>query len=156
MSKPQARQEPQELVVEGRRLQQLRQHAARGRLGVEHLQHGGVLVAQDELDRPVLVRLEARRVAERAAELRVLARGQRGQHRPLLGQRALDVLHPGQAFQRRGEVVVAQVRPGAAELVQHQLEPQLARLVLDDEQQLVVVLRVAPRVLGRQQVSRSR
>jgi hypothetical protein len=79
-------------------------------------------------------------------------RGEGGQHRPLLGQGPLDVLHPGQALQRRRQLVVGQMAPRRAELVQHQLEPQFAGLVLHDEQQLVVVFRAAARVLGREQV----
>ena len=100
----------------------------------------GVLVAERELDGAVLRRLEAARVAQHAAELRVLGGRQRRQHRPLLGQRALDVLDPRDALQRRGELVVAQQAAGGRQLVQHELEPQLGGLVLDDEQQLVVVL----------------
>ena len=63
----------------------------------------------------------------------------------------LDVLDPRQPLERGGEVVGAQQRAGRAQLVDHQLEPQLARLVLDDEEQLVVLRRVAQRLLGRQQ-----
>ena len=48
---------------------------------------------------------------------------------------------------------VRQQGPGRAQLVEQQLEPQLGRLVLDDEQQLVVLRRVAARLLrGEQQV----
>ena len=91
----------QELVVDARRLERGRQQLLRRRVVVEDRQHPAVLVAEHELDRPVLVRLEARRRAEEAAELGVLRRGQRGQHRPLLGEAALDVLDPGQALERR-------------------------------------------------------
>jgi hypothetical protein len=50
-----------------------------------------VLVPEDELERAVLVALEAARLAERVAKLRVLAGGHRLEHRPLLEQHPLDV-----------------------------------------------------------------
>ena len=77
-------------------------------------------------------------------------RGQRGQHRPLLGEAALDVLDPGQALERRAQLVGGELPLHRAQLVQHQLEPQLGGLVLQDEQQLVVVLGHADRVLRGQ------
>ena len=40
----------------------------------------------------------------------------------------------------RAEIVVADLRDGLVELVQHQLHPQLGRLVDDDEQHLVMLL----------------
>ena len=76
---------------------------------------------------------------------------QRREHRPLVGERVLDVLDPCHPLERGGEVVGAQQRAGRAQLVDHQLEPELAGLVLDDEEQLVVLRRVRQRLLGRQQ-----
>ena len=119
---------------------------------LEQPQYGGVLVAEEELDRPVLRRLEARRRAQRAAELGVLGRGERGQHRPLLDQRLLDVLDAGELLQRGREHVGGEVVARGAQLVQEELQPQLGGLVLDDEQQLVVVDGGAARLLGREQL----
>ena len=95
-------------------------------------------------------------VDEEAAELGVLGGGERGQHRPLLGQRLLDVLDPGEALERGREVVGPQQVAGRAQLVQHQLEPELGGLVLDDEEQLVVLRRHAQGVLGAQELVQRR
>jgi hypothetical protein len=138
---------PQELVVDAGRLERLVSiaWAAGSSSKIESIRRS--LLPSSELDRAVLVRLEARRRAEEAAELGVLARGQRGQHRPLLGERALDVFDPGQALQRRPQLVGRDLVLHRAQLVQHQFQPQLRGLVLEDEQQLVVVLGHADRVL---------
>ena len=87
---------------------------------------------------------------EFVAKLRILDRGQRGQHGPLFEQLALDVLDPGQPLQRRWQVVGGDEGSGRTQLVNEQLEPQLGHLVLDDEQHLVVVSR--HRVLGAEQM----
>ena len=146
-----AGQQREEGVVHGRRCEQIAEQGVRLGLVGEHGQQVGVLVAEDELDRPVLERLEARRAGQRPAEFGVLARGEGGQHRPLLDERPLDVLHPGQALQSVAQLVVVQEAAGGPQLVEHKLQPELAGLVLDDEQQLVVVLRAAHRVLRVQQ-----
>ena len=138
----------QELVVDAGRLERLDAAApARPARRRRSTASGASLLPSSELDRPVLVRLEARGGAEEAAELGVLAGGQGGQHRPLLGQAALDVLDPGQALERRPQLVGGELPLHRAQLVQDQLEPQLGGLVLQDEQQLVVVLGHADRVL---------
>src|SRR5262249_34871302 len=97
-------------------------------------------------------RLKARRVAKHAAELDVLAGRERGEHAPLLEQLALDLLDAGEALLARAEVVVCEVREHRVELVDDQPHPQLRRLVLDDEQQLVVVLGIRQRMLGGEQL----
>ena len=124
------------------------QHGVGGGIRFEHRKHLAVLVAEDELHRPVLAGLEARGIAQEAAELGVLRGRQRGQDRPLLGEGLLDVLDAGDALERGAEIVGAQPGGRAAELVQHQLQPQLRGLVLDDEQHFVVVLGLADRLLG--------
>ena len=126
---------------------------APGRLGecAEDLEHPAVLVAELELDDPVLQGLEARRVAEHVAELDVLARRERGEHAPLLEELALDLLHAREALLGRAEVVGGEGVQHAVELVDDQPHPELGRLVLDDEQQLVVVLGLAARVLGAEE-----
>ena len=148
---PGAGEVAQELVVDAGRLEQFGEQGVSRGIRLEHAQHAAVLVAEHELDRAVLVRLEAARVAEEAAELGVLGRRQGGQHRPLLGEGALDVLDPGDALEGLRQLVGAQQVAGAGELVQHELQPELGGLVLDDEQQLVVVLGRAHGVLGTQQ-----
>src|SRR5690606_31028518 len=104
-----------------------------------------------ELDRAVLQRLEAGRRPQDVAELHVFGRRQRLQHRPLRGQL---VQHPLAARDHLAELpdpVVAQVVHRRGQLVDQQLQPQLAGLVLDDEQHLVVVRRVRQRLLRGQQ-----
>ena len=150
MSWPRRDEEREELVVDGGFLIEGRQQRVHLGVVIEHLEHLGVLVAEDELDRPVLPRLEARRALQVGPELRVLAGSEGGEHAPLLDQRVLDVLDAGQALQRGVELVGAQQVADRTQLVQHQLEPQLRRLVLDDEEQLVVPGRIAQRLLGRQ------
>ena len=54
-------------------------------------------------------------------------------------------------FSAGASSVRAQQAHAADELVQHELQPQLGGLVLDDEQQLVVVLGRAQRMLRGQQ-----
>ena len=93
-----------------------------------------------------------RRGAEHVAELHVLARRQRGQHAPLLEQLALDLLDAREALLGRAEIVGGQAREHLLELVDDQPHPQLGGLVLDDEQQLVVVLGLAQRMLGVEQL----
>jgi hypothetical protein len=61
----------------------------------------------------------------------------------------LDVLDPGEPLQRGREVIGRQQRASRPQLVDQQLQPQLGGLVLDDEQQLVVLRRVAERPLRR-------
>jgi hypothetical protein len=61
------------------------------------------------------------------------------------------VLHAGEPLERGPQVVGGERLRGAPQLVQHELEPQLGRLVLHDEQQLVVVRRVAADLLRAEQ-----
>ena len=111
--------------------------------------HVGVLVAEQELDGAVLVRLEPEAGAEHVAEPIVLRRRQRLEHRPLLEELALDLLHAARILKQGEPRSALHVRDRGAELVDHELHPQLRRLVLDDEQHLVVVRRA--RLLRREQ-----
>jgi hypothetical protein len=91
------------------------------------------LVAEQEFDRAELMRLESRRGSEHVAKLGVL-RGREGlEHRPLLEELALDLLHARQDLEARREAVGLDVHDRGGELMDHELHPQLARLVLDDE-----------------------
>jgi hypothetical protein len=132
-----------------------RRHLTQGRLPVrivfEHLEHGGVLVAEHELHHPILQGLEARRRAQRRAEFEIFRRGHRFQHGPLLGQLAQYRLAAGDHLARLPDLITAQKIDRRAQFVDHQLHPQLADLMLHDEQQLVVLRRLAKRLLGRQQ-----
>ena len=141
----------EELVVEGRLPEQLLQRGVLGRRVLEHPHHVGVLVAEEELHRPVLVALEPRARREEGPDLRVLARREGREDVPLLDELLLHVLDPGQPLEGRGQLVRGQQRPGRVQLVEEQLHPQLGHLVLDDEEQLVVLRGLAARVLGREQ-----
>jgi hypothetical protein len=48
------------------------------------------------------------------------------------------------------------MRNGGFQLVDHQLHPQLGHLMLHDEQHLVVMRRLAARLLGAEQLSSRR
>src|SRR6478609_2489714 len=149
---PAAGEVAEELVVEARFAQQGVEEVVRRGVVVEHPDHLDVLVAEQELDGTVLPGLEPGAGREERADLRILARGQRREDAPLLDQHLLDPLDPRQPLQGRREVVGREERPGGAQLVQEQLEPQLRRLVLNDEQQLVVLRWFAAGVLRRQQL----
>ena len=143
-----ALQKPQAFVVQrGRfvgRLHDRRQIRAM-RVG---LQHGRVLVAHRKLDASVLPALETTRLCKIRADGAVLGRGHGGQHVPSVYQLLHDAADAGEFFEGVGQLVLRDVRHGGLKLVQHQLHPQLARLVLHDEQHLVVVGR--ERFLGVQ------
>jgi len=64
-------EEAQELVVQAGRLEVGLQRSPQ-LLVVEDLDHRRILVSEEELDRPVLRRLEARRLAEQVTKLDVL------------------------------------------------------------------------------------
>ena len=145
------RQVTQELVIQAGRLQYRAQLRLRSRIVREYLEHVGVLVAQQEFDLAILQRLETGRRPQHAAELQVLRRRQRLQHRPLLEQLALHLLHPRQDLQAGIDVIGLQVQDRCLQLVDQQLHPQLGDVVLHDEQHLVVMRRLAQRLLCRQQ-----
>ena len=146
-----ARQMHEQLVIDARRLQRLEEPRVPFGLVLVDGQQGAALVAQYELQDPVLRRLEAGRLAEHMPELRVFAGGQRVEHLPLVVKLALDLARARQHFQCRRQRVFADQAHGTPEFVQQQLHPQLRDLVLDDEQHLVVVRRVAERLLRGEQ-----
>ncbi len=69
-------------------------------------EHRATLVAEDELEQPVLRRLEAGRPAEHVAEFHVLAGRQRIEHLPLVVQLALHLPGAAQVFQRGRQCVL--------------------------------------------------
>ena len=142
-----ARQQAQRLVIQRRRAIRglhLRQPRRTVRM---RLQHRRVLVAEHELDAAVLPALEAAAVREVRADRRVLRRRHRGQHVPRMYQLLHDAAHAREHLEGRRQLVARDAADGGAQLVQHQLHPQLAGLVLHDEQHLVV--------LGRQRMLRA-
>jgi hypothetical protein len=134
-----ARQEPQRLVVDGRRFQRRPQRRVRLRPVGVRLHHERVLGAHPELQQPVLEGLEAGGSAERLPEGQVVVRRHRGQDVPGLDELALDAADPRGGLEGRAQLVAAQAPHRQIHLVQHQLEPQLLHLVDDDEQRLVVL-----------------
>ena len=147
------REQAQEFVVERWRAQHRVQFGVGGRVVPEHVEHPGALVAQQELDRAILRRLESARTGQRGAERLVLGRRQRLQHRPLLEQLLLDELDARQYLEARVQRVGADVVDGRLQLVDHQLHPQFRHLVLDDEQHLVVARRL-PVAAGQRHLRR--
>ena len=138
MSKPLRAKQPQRLVVEaglGEDFFQLGDDLLA--VGVR-LEHGEVAVAGQELDRPVLPGLEARRLAERIAEFRVFAGRHGAQHVPGIVQLLEDAGDARQHLEGRLQLVVADRADRRTDLVDRQLHPQFRGLVLDDEQQFVM------------------
>jgi hypothetical protein len=83
----------------------------------------------------------------------VFGRRHGGQHVPGMHQLVHDARHPRQHLEGRRQVAGADVGAHGLQFVQHQLDPQFAGLVLDDEQHLVVVGR--ERMLGRQDLAQA-
>src|ERR1051326_3271626 len=147
-----AGEKAQIFVIEARRLER-RLDLRIGVGGVrEPPQHLRVLIAEHEFDGAVLKGLNAARGPQHMAELDIFARGQGRQDAPLAHQLALDVRDPRQDLVTGLRLVALQRRDRAVELVDFQLEPELRRLVLHDEQELVVMRRRRQRFLRRQQL----
>jgi hypothetical protein len=64
----------------------------------------------------------------------------------------LHLLHAIQDLDAARELVRLQALHRSIDLVQHELEPELRHLVLDDEQQLVVLRRAGDGLLRAQQL----
>ena len=94
------------------------------------------------------MRLEAGRGAQIGADGGVFGRRHGGQHVPGVHQLVHDARHPRQHLEGGRQFAAAEVAAHGVQFVQHQFQPQLAGLVLDDEQQLVVIGRAG--VLGVQ------
>ncbi len=107
-----------------------------------------VLVAAQEFDRAVLVALEARRPAETAAKRAVFAGRKRRQHVPSLHELGKDAPHARQSLEGGTRIVGRDASARAHQLVDRELHPQFARLVLDDEEKFVGIARA--RMLRRQ------
>ena len=103
------------------------------------LQHGGVLVAHRKFDAAVLPTLKAAGLRQIRADSTVLGGCHGGQHIPGVHQLLHDAADAGELLERIGQLVGRNILHGRLQLVQHQLHPQFAGLVLHDEQHLVVV-----------------
>ena len=114
------------------------------------LQHRRVLVAEHELDLPVLPALEAAARRERGPDRRVLGRRHRREHVPGVDHLLHDLADAGEHLEGALELVARDRADGGAQLVQEQLHPELGHLVLDDEQHLVV--RAGAQVLRAEQL----
>ena len=106
-----------------------------------HVDQPRVLVAEHELEQPVLPGLEARALSERIAKPHVVRGRHRAEHVPGLDQLRLHARDAREHLECRLEVIGADLRARRREFVQAELDPQLARLVDDDEQHLVVLAR---------------
>ena len=126
------------LIVERWCLEERNQLGMRLRIVGKDIEHHCALVAQQKFDRPVLCRLEPRGMSENRAKRSVLGRRQGFEHRPLLEKLLLDELNARQYLEARIELVDAHESYSGLELVDHELHPKLRRLMLDDEQHLVV------------------
>ncbi len=133
------RQQPQRFVVERRRFECLSHFGQPAGAVRVRLQHGRVLVAQRELEAAVLRALEAAGAAEVGPDRAVLGRCHGRQHVPGMNQLLHDAADPRQHLECATQFVGGDGSDRRAQLVQHQLHPQLAGLVLDDEQHLVMV-----------------
>ena len=71
-----------------------------GRIVAMEVHHARVLVAEHELDRAELVRLQPGGRAERVAEFDIFGGRKRLEHRPLLEQLPLHLLHAREDLER--------------------------------------------------------
>src|SRR5215831_9470288 len=153
---PAAGEMAQELVVERGRAEQRPQFGEHRGVVPEDLERGPALVAEQELERAILRRLEAGGAGERRTKRLVLGGRERLQHRPLLEELLLDQLHAREDLEIGRELIALHVAHGSLQLVDHQLHPQLGGLMLDDEQHLVVprrsLGRARERLLRREQL----
>ena len=110
-----------------------------------HGHHVRFSPAEDEFHQAVLRGLEAAGGAQMRADQRIVVRGHRAQHVPALDQLLLRARHAGEHLERGAQAVLPNRLARGLQLVQAQLEPQLARLMDDDEHELV--LRIGARML---------
>ena len=104
------------------------------------------------LDRPELDALRSAGAAEVATELGEVLRGKRLERGELRRDDPHERVDASHAEERELGLALLERVDQAVELVQDLLEPQLARLMHDDEQQLVGVLGLRPRPLQREQL----
>ena len=112
------------------------------------LQHGGIFVAHQKFDAAVLPALKPTRLRQIRTNGTVLRWCHGGQNIPCVHQLLHDAADTRQFFEGIGQLVGGNISHGRGQLMAHQLHPQLAGLVLHDEQHFVVVRR--ERLLGIQ------
>ena len=100
--------------------------------------HRGVLVADQKLDHAVLPGLQAGGLPQRSAKLGIFAGRHGAKHIPGRVELLEDARYPRQCLEGRLQIVRGDQPAGGVELVNRELHPQLRRLVLNDEQHLVV------------------
>lgn len=115
----------QELVVQRRRVEQRFELGKRLRVVAKDIENRRILVAEQEFDRAILRRLESRRRTERGTKSLVFGRRERFEHRPLLEELLLYQLDTRENLEARLERIGAHVGDCRAQLVDHQLHPQL-------------------------------
>ena len=106
-----------------------------------HGDHVRIASAKQEFHHPVLRALEPARSAQVWPDGRIIMRGHRAEHIPALDQLSLRTRHAREHLEGGPQVVSPDACARLGQLVQAQLEPQLARLVDDDEQHLVMRFR---------------
>jgi hypothetical protein len=109
-----------------------------------NLGHRGILVADKKLDRAILPGLKARRLPKQSTKLRVLAGRHRAKHIPSRVELLEDPGYPRQCLESRLQVVSCNQPAGGTQFVDRKLHPKLRRLMLDDEQHLIMRSRERP------------
>ena len=135
-----SRQRADRLVVKRRRGQHVLQVREDLRPMPEGAEKRLALVAHQEFQFAILLRLEAGGWAELVAELQIIRRCHRREDRPAFDQDRLNARDAGEHLEARPELIRADRRHRGMQLVQHQAHPEFARLMDDDEQHLVVLV----------------
>ena len=106
-----------------------------------------VLPAKHEFNLPELIRLETACRLKAQPEGEELERCHRFENVELRNHHLEDGENPLQSVLRAGRVIVREQTRDAAELVEQFLEPELAHLVDDDEEHLIVLGAFRPGLL---------
>jgi len=88
------------------------------RIAAMNQEHFRILVSQQELQQPVLMRLKTGGLAELIAKCRVVRRRHRGQNIPRLRELRLNAGDARQHLERRSQVVTPDLFPSCIEFVQ--------------------------------------
>ena len=118
----------------------------------EDLQKMLIAQSRHRFDRPELLALRAAGSTEVPAELREPLRRKRFQRGELCGHDAHQRIDSLDRPDSTECVALLEARDQPAQLVKNELEPELTRLVDDDEQQLVGMFRVGTQSLQRKQL----
>ena len=126
--------------------------SARGVVELDPLHQIGAPQPAGEFELAKLHRLKAARRIEVIAELVELLRRHRLENIDLLLEQPLNGMDPTKVLAYAKKVVAIEGLHRRIGFMQQLLEPQLVDLVDDDEEHLVVMLRLRERVLERQQL----